>query len=373
VDTSLNWKPGTGNNLGGLRTFDGSAKQDGFNVNVVSIELTKPLDEGQWSAGYHVQTLLGPDAITRGTRSFAGGTFFGASMGDIALHEAYVQLRAPVGNGLDFKIGQWATPIGYESFDGYKNPNFSRSYAFAVEPACHVGILAEYVLSDLLSFKAGIANSISTQIDARAGGGPASGLGETLKTYIGMVTLTAPESMGSLKGSSLSFGYINGVADPRAGFVAANTRRAEYFYVGGTLATPVAGLSLGFAIDRAEDIGVFDDPTVPVARGGANHLNAFALYASFAATEKLKLNLRGEYIEADAAFPTGFASSPPGSGRDIEIGALTLTADYALWQNVVTRAEVRWDKDLNHGGQFGLAADPDQNALTFALNVIYKF
>src|SRR6185436_15238316 len=126
-------------------------------------ELTKPLDEGQWSAGYHVQTILGPDAITRGTRSLAGGF-----AGDIALHEAYVQLRAPVGNGLDFKIGQWATPIGYESFDSYKNPNYSRSYAFAIEPACHVGVLAEYVLSDLLSFKFGIANSVSAPIDARA-------------------------------------------------------------------------------------------------------------------------------------------------------------------------------------------------------------
>src|SRR6185436_5365550 len=73
VDTSLNWKPGTGNALPFTRTFDGTAKQDGFNVNVVSIELTKPLDEGQWSAGYHVQTILGPDAITRGTRSLAGG------------------------------------------------------------------------------------------------------------------------------------------------------------------------------------------------------------------------------------------------------------------------------------------------------------
>src|SRR5205814_8679653 len=60
VDTSLIWKPGTGNaNLPG-RAFDGNNpagggnKLDGFNLNVVEINLEKPLSEDQWEAGYKV-------------------------------------------------------------------------------------------------------------------------------------------------------------------------------------------------------------------------------------------------------------------------------------------------------------------------------
>src|SRR5437773_114001 len=62
VDTSMIWKPGTGNaNLPG-RAFDGVGKLDGFNLNVAEIQLEKPLSEDQWAAGYRVQLLVGPDA-----------------------------------------------------------------------------------------------------------------------------------------------------------------------------------------------------------------------------------------------------------------------------------------------------------------------
>src|SRR5437773_6798748 len=73
IDTSAIWKFGTGNaNMPG-RVYDGPDVQDGFNMNVVSLTLDKPLDEGQWSAGYHVQLLLGPGATKRGTGSLIGG------------------------------------------------------------------------------------------------------------------------------------------------------------------------------------------------------------------------------------------------------------------------------------------------------------
>src|SRR5688572_254691 len=57
VDTSAIWKFGTGNeNLPG-RAFDGGPsnpggnKLDGFNLNVVEIQLERPLSEDQWAAG----------------------------------------------------------------------------------------------------------------------------------------------------------------------------------------------------------------------------------------------------------------------------------------------------------------------------------
>ena len=56
----------------------------------------------------------------------------------------------------------------------------------------------------------------------------------------------------------------------------------------------------------------------------------------------------------------------------------TITADYSLWANVITRVEARWDSVLTGGATpsskpFGLAANGDKNSISLALNVIYKF
>src|SRR2546430_9573956 len=68
VDTSAEWNPGTGNaNPPGFIYNQG--KQDGFNLNKVKLRIEKPLDESQWSAGYKVDLLFGPDANVFGTTS----------------------------------------------------------------------------------------------------------------------------------------------------------------------------------------------------------------------------------------------------------------------------------------------------------------
>src|SRR5437762_13457500 len=77
VDTSAIWSIGSPN--GGLagRTFDGTAdKLDGFNLHAVKLVLEKPLDEGQWSAGYKADLVFGPDANYYATIP-NGGTGFG--------------------------------------------------------------------------------------------------------------------------------------------------------------------------------------------------------------------------------------------------------------------------------------------------------
>jgi hypothetical protein len=48
----------------------------------------------------------------------------------------------------------------------------------------------------------------------------------------------------------------------------------------------------------------------------------------------------------------------------------TATLDYNLWANVLTRLEFRWDHSYT-GGIFNDGTD--ENALSLALNVIYKF
>src|SRR6185436_17053532 len=83
IDTSVIWRPGTGN-LTGAGVFTGGAKQDGFNLNVIKLTLEKALDEGQWSAGYKVDLLFGPDANV-----FAASSS-GVNTSDFGIKQAYI-------------------------------------------------------------------------------------------------------------------------------------------------------------------------------------------------------------------------------------------------------------------------------------------
>lgn len=361
VDTSAIWKLGTGDTVVG-RAYDGTAKQDGFNLNVVKLTLEKPLDEGQWSAGYKVDLLFGPDANTYGTTST------GAATSDFAIQQAYVNLRAPVGNGLDFQMGVFSTCIGYEVFDSYANPNYSRSYAYTIEPLSHTGVLASYRFTDWLKVSAGIADTWNQPINGRAfraGVGPAA---ESEKTYMGLFELTAPESLGFLKDAKLYAGIIDGLNSA----VAATASDITSYYVGTTIPTPLEGLSVGASYDYrgTKQNGPFGN--------SATYANATALYLKYQANEKLSFANRAEYASGSNG---SWYFSPEGTDRNNELLGETFTVDYRPWgPNVITRAEFRWDHYLSGAATPGVPypygggpRDGDKNALSLALNVIYKF
>jgi hypothetical protein len=362
VDTSAIWKFGTGNeNLPG-RAFDGGPhnlggnKLDGFNLNVVEIQLEKPLSEEQWAAGYRVQILAGPDANGYNVSTLGGGSGAGS---DFSLKDAYVALRVPVANGVDVKVGSFSTVIGYESFESYLNPNYSRSFGWQLEPTQHTGVLASYKASDAVSLSAGVANTWSAGLNARQdhlSGGPGT---ESEKTYMASISVTAPDSWGFLSGSAWYAGVIDGLAG--------NTKDTTSLYAGGSLKTPVEGLSVGAAFDYR-----FDGPTTVTP--GNNWAYAIAGYASLQANDKWKFNARLDYTEGSDGT---YYNRAGGLSRDNRLGAATLTADYALWANVVSRAELRWDHSMSgdkpYGGSTAGAAGDRRNAVTAALNLIYKF
>jgi hypothetical protein len=354
IDTSAQWNIGKTGHLPPY-SYGGPGKSDGFNLNVVNLTLEKPLDESIWSAGYRVDLAFGDDARELGT---AGDSSFGT------IRQAYAELGVPVGTGLSLKAGVWDTIIGFESFDSYKNPNFTRSYGFSMEPTTHTGVLATYRFGDLLAASVGVANDFGPTINSKAHqGGSVFGTprSESHKTYMGALTLTAPDSFGFAGGSTLSAGIINGYNNSILGTGVGNTQTS--YYVGATIATPLEILRLGAAFDYLDsDLG----KRYPV---GDLDVWAVALYLSLQATEKFSIHTRAEYVEGKVKS----APLTPGGTKD-EIGALTGTFQYDLWQNVLSRLEIRWDRKFNDGfiGRFGRNAD-DKNEVMVAGNVVYKF
>ncbi len=123
VDTSAQWQIGTGQTPPAY-AFNTPSKQDGFNLNVVNLAIEKPLDEKEnWAAGYKIDMIYGPNAV-------GWNNSMGSANSDFALKQAYVALRAPVGNGIDFKLGTFDSVIGYEVFHSGNNPNYTRSWAY---------------------------------------------------------------------------------------------------------------------------------------------------------------------------------------------------------------------------------------------------
>lgn len=369
IDTSALWRLGNGRGPIPGRSFDGADKQDGFNLNVVKLTLEKPLDEGQWSAGYKVDLLFGPDANYY-SAILNGGTPNGEEQ--FAVKQAYAAFRAPVGNGIDFRMGVFDTVVGYEVFESGNNPNYSRSYGYFLEPNHHTGILASYHINDMISVAAGIANTYTGSINGRGARTMARPADETEKTYMASVTVTLPEGAGIFAGSALYAGIVDGLASPDA---SPNTKDSTSYYVGHTMATPIEGLSVGLAFDYRED-----GPNNPVAIGD-NWAWAGALYTSYQVTEKLRLNARGEWTKGSDG--TYYNIGGPGNDSPNELFGLTVTADYALWSSLITRLEARWDRALEGDGVFAGNLPPgntllndldtDRNNISLALNVIYKF
>lgn len=360
VDTSASWWMGTqtkgvSTGLPG-RSFDGADKQDGFNLNAVKLSLEKPLgDENAWSAGYKTDLIFGPDATAYSTLLNGGG--MSPNTDEFSIKQAYVSLRAPVGNGLDFKMGVWDTIIGYEFFDSPSNPNYSRSYGFFLEPLQHTGLLASYKITEAVTATAGIANTQGL------GPGPINDKHqiESQKSYMGAVSVTLPEGAGAFKGTVFSAGIIHGrygkVQTGAAPGAVGSTQSVNNFYAGFTMNLPVEGLTLGGAWDYAQDANA------AAASGGSSDAYAVALYLGYT-KEKWTANLRADYTQATSG--TYYVS--PGDRN--ELGSLTGTIGYNLWENVLTRLEARWDRALSGDTPFG---NSDENAFTLALNAAYKF
>jgi hypothetical protein len=357
VDTSAHWNPGTGNVNLPVYTPNGvagGAKADGFNLDVVALTLNKPVGEGDWGAGYNATLLFGPDAVGYNNSP-------GASKSDFSLKDAYVELRAPVGNGLDFKLGTFTEILGYEVYETGNNPNYTRSYGYEIEPTALTGMLLTYQFSPIITAQAGIANTWSAGLNARSNPPKA----ESFKTYIGGVTLTAPASMGFLAGSTLSGGVISGYDAVSA--MAIKTS----FYVGGTFKTPLKNLSVGLAYDYAA-LGqntTTDPATGDLVPHSSGYQNASAAYLLWQATDKLSFNTRAEYFSQSAYLTS--------SGMPQEVFALTETIQYDLWKNVISRLEIRWDHSMNatpaYGGTSSSPAPSLDNAWLIAANLIYKF
>jgi hypothetical protein len=333
--------PGTGQSAASSRT-----KIDNFSLNDVDVAIDKPEDDTPWASGYHIDLNWGADAIS-GATSLLGGANPTPSQGanNFGVRQAYVVIRTPVGNGIDWKVGVQDDIIGYEGNTDGANPNYTRSVGYSLEPTTLTGLVGTYAINKIITVQGGVA-------DATSGDGALSS-----KSFVGSVALTAPDSFGWAKGATLNAGTVLNI----------DKFGQNNFYAGVTVPTPWSILKVGASWDLA---GVSDeDPAI-----GNQHNDSgwvIAGYANVQATDKLSFNFRGEYFDLQngvSPFATGFTD---GKGEEV-----TATLQYNLWANVISRAEFRWDHSdtgVAYNGVPATGIPANGNSYLLALNLIYTF
>ena len=350
VSVSALWNPGTGNAAVPGQPFRGGTAlaQDSFAADVFSLSVSKPQDESEWAAGYNTQLWF---AETSGAGTAPGLSIGGA----IQLKNANIDLRLPVGNGIDLKVGIFDAIIGYESSDYNANPNYTRNYGWFLEPTTHEGVLASYAVNDLLSVSAGIANSYNPTVGGVAN--PA----ESQKAYMASAALTAPDSAGFLAGGSLYVGVVDGINAAGGG----TTGDTTSIYVGATLPTPIEGLAVGIGWDYRMENGPNSSGTGVAGATSGAWASALAGYLSYDVTEKIAAHYRIDWAKG-----TDNTFGVDANSTEDKLLSNTITVDYKAWENVISRLEVRWDHSLDAQYRYGVA---DRNDIAIIGNFIYQF
>ena len=374
------YRPATGQNWGQLFTDHANQVQ----LNQLLLTANKPLDpknpDYQW--GFKVQFMYGSDA--RYTQ-FLGelNQVDPEQRYQLDVVEANVLAHLPwiTDGGIDLKVGQYPTPLGYETIDPSTNPFYSHSYIFQFGlPFKHTGALATTHVNDVLDIYSGIDTGTNTTVGPLGdNNGAIGGIGGFNLTFLG----------GNL--TILALTHFGPEDATRALSPLGINANGQWRFFNDVVATW-----------KASDTWTFVTETNWVRDGYGfvgKAVNGFGLaqYASYALTDMLTLNGRAEYWRDDnnffvASFPAnnsfvqfqqGFpvlVHSAPGSNSTY--GALTVGVTWkpalpAPVTGLLVRPEVRWDHAFTSNDPFNNNPPANtkgtQNSFTFGSDIVLTF
>ncbi|WP_452226707.1 outer membrane beta-barrel protein [Lacinutrix cladophorae] len=237
-----------------------------------------------------------------------------AAIGGYNLNQLYAYWN--VTESTTLTLGRFNTYLGYEVISPTGNFNYSTSYLFSSGPFSHVGLKADFALSDDFSLMLAVMNP--TDVNNNLIGGYAFG------------------AQLGYSGQYLNFYYDDKEV---LGF--------EVDYTGGFDISDSFYLGLNAAYADNEGEGFM----------GA------AIYPQFAASDSFSIGLRGEYFD--------WLSDSDSFVDDSDVLAITLTGSYT-YENLTIIPELRLDNNSQE-----VYADSDlegtKSLSTFLIAAVYKF
>ncbi|WP_299120049.1 outer membrane beta-barrel protein [uncultured Winogradskyella sp.] len=260
------------------------------------------------------------------------GATFSNDIVDGIVNQAYVYWNVSEGTTLTF--GRFNTFLGYEVIAPAANFNYSTSYLFSSGPFSHMGIKADFALSDDFSLMLAITNPWDTN----------------------NTSTTGEYAFGAQLGYSGQ--YLNLYYDSGAN----NGLGFEIDYTGGFDLSDDFFLGINAAYQTTSY--VYDDDGSVLSDDFKNGFYGAALYPQFAASEDFSIGLRGEYFGYHAE-----------EGDDLpSVFAATLTGSYTVESNLIIKPEIRLDSWSNWDDRYFDADGEDMSSLAaFTLAAIYTF
>jgi hypothetical protein len=237
-----------------------------------------------------------------------------AAVGDYNLNQLYTYWN--VSKKTKLTLGRFNTYLGYEVISPTGNFNYSTSYLFSSGPFSHVGLKADFALSEDFSLMFAFMNP--TDVNNNTTGGYALG------AQLGYA------------GQFLNFYYDDKEV---LGF--------EVDYTG------------GFDLSDSFFLGI----NAAYADNDGEGFTGAALYPQYATSDSFSIGLRGEYFD--------WMSDADTFTDDLDVFAVTLTGSYTI-ENLTIKPELRLDSNSEE-----VYVDSDLNATknlsAFTLAAIYKF
>lgn len=323
-----------------VRAFD--REHNSFTLDNVEISVFKPSTEKD-PIGFGFTTNYGeiarrltfiPAEMTTGTR---------VDNDDFTISQGFVTYKAPVGKGIDFKFGKFATWIGAELWESVDNPNFSRSllYQNAI-PFTNTGLAIGYPLLDNLSATFYLVNGWDTFADNNDG-----------KTLGYQFNWAISENTSFI---------VNGSHGPEQDddLVADADGNWRHFWDLILALKPLDKTSLNFNFDFGTEEGAEGIASGFLPGTGKNgKWWGISGILSQDITDSFGLAFRGEYFDDDDGARIGI--------NDLQIWEATLTANIKIRENLLVRPEIRYDKADQE-----IFAGQD-NQLTTAIDFAYLF
>jgi hypothetical protein len=331
-----------------------TAQRGDFNLYAVKIALEKALtSENKAQAGFRADVMIGEDAAYLQNRDQGGAAGLNnqdQNSNALFLEQAYVAIRAPVGNGWDFKVGKFVSILGYEVIERPANMNVTYGLLWQQFPLYYTGVLSSYKFDDYLDGKLGVVNGSNCDNNtstANTGDGAA---------VLAALNVTAP---GGNANWSNNFQYstnlendtsVNTTNSSIAQGASANPNNGYLVIYNswGNWSPKFANDKLLFAFDSV--LGNYQSSLSSSTWYGAS------AYAKYQFNDWFSLASRGEYLGSNNAgkFGTqGATSTQNAAGNNgthntgESLWEYTITAGFNVIDNLLIRAEYRLDFGSN--------------------------
>ena len=332
-----------------------TAQRGDFNLYAAKIAIEKALTSANKAqAGFRTDIMLGEDAsyFLNRTAGATGNTDNNSN--SLFLEQAYVEIRAPVGNGWDFKVGKFVSILGYEVMERPANMNTTFGLLFNVMPLYYTGVLSSYKFDDYLDGKLGVVNGSNSDNNTTTNPNGSDGV-----ALLAALNVTAP---GGNANWSNNFQYSTG-NDNNTSVSTTNTsmstQAATSVNLGNVSAYTLIYNTWGnwapkFANDKLllafnALLGNTSGSSSTVGNINSTWYGAGA-YAKYQFNDWFSLCSRGEYLGSNNSTAFGNQGSNNTATNHVtgnNLWEYTLTAGFNVIDNLLIRAEYRMDWGSN--------------------------